>query len=226
MREPIEQREITTQPGERAELTLVDGTRVVLAPASTLRYTVDLGSAPRRELTLEGEAYFDVAHLERRPFLVRTSHTVTEDLGTRFEIRAYLADSAVRVVVEQGQVSVSGGSRGSASLPPEPRIVSGGSVAYADRGGDVRVAEGSAGSYLAWTHGELRFDRTPLTDALAEIGRWYDIDLQLGNAQLANKSLTASFRGDPVDDVLHTLERALSVRVQRQGRTMTLYPTQ
>jgi transmembrane sensor len=167
-----------------------------------------------------------VAHVEGRPFQVRTAHTVAEDRGTRFDIRAYPVDAEARVVVAEGEVAVSGAPGGSAAGGDGPVLVRGGSVAYADSVGGVRVAPGvAADSYLAWTRGELRFVGTPLPEALAQLGRWYDIDLRLGDTRLETKSLTASFRADPVDDVVHTLERVLSVRVQRDGRTMTLYPT-
>src|SRR5690349_5983425 len=89
-------REFATGRGQRATIRLVDGSRVELGYASTLRVRqIDGG---RRELFLEGEAVFDVVHDESRPFIVHAANATTEDLGTVFSVRAYPGDSAVRVV--------------------------------------------------------------------------------------------------------------------------------
>jgi transmembrane sensor len=81
----------------------------------------------------------------------------------------------------------------------------------------------AADRYLAWSDGRLTFEDTPLPEAAAEIGRWYDLDIQLGDARLASKMLTATF-DDPPAAVLVALEGALGVRATRAGRVVTLYP--
>ncbi|MGQ0539853.1 MAG: FecR domain-containing protein, partial [Gemmatimonadaceae bacterium] len=97
-------REFATARGQRATIRLLDGTRVELGYASTLR--VAPFRAGRRELWLEGEAIFDVIHDERRPFVVHAANAITQDLGTLFSVRAYPDDDDVRVVVVSGLVSL------------------------------------------------------------------------------------------------------------------------
>src|SRR5690606_13337061 len=97
-------RTYTTRPGQRAEMRLPDGTRVVLSVASTLRVPESYGDRSR-SVALEGEAYFEVAHDDARPFRVHTARAIATDLGTRFGVRAYSGD-AVTVVVREGAVSL------------------------------------------------------------------------------------------------------------------------
>ena len=94
-----------TAAGEREAVTLVDGTRVTLAPTSRLQLPADYGQAGR-EMTLEGEALFEVMHNAAHPFRVRSGRVVTEDIGTRFAVRAWDNGAAVQVAVVEGRVGV------------------------------------------------------------------------------------------------------------------------
>ena len=93
--------------GQQANLDLSDGTRVVLSPESHLRIPGDF-AAPggRREVTLEGEAYFAVTHDSLRPFVVHKAHGSAEDLGTAFIVSAYPETEGTRLAVREGQVAL------------------------------------------------------------------------------------------------------------------------
>src|ERR1051325_1224728 len=92
---------------QRLNVRLGDGTRVLLAPESRLRLATDFGRQ-RRDVYVEGEAYFEVQHDSPRPFTVFAANSSTRDIGTAFAVRSYPQDRAVRVVVREGQVALSG----------------------------------------------------------------------------------------------------------------------
>lgn len=216
-----------TTRGERAVLTL-DGATVVLGPESVLRISGSYGVRDRT-VSLTGHAYFDVTHDPGRPFRVWASGVLTEDIGTRFDIRAYTRDSMMRLVVADGAVTVltphaPAGAPPDGASPLSPVIVTHGMMATAGADGVLRVRSGLATDrYLSWTDGRLAFDDTPLPEVVAELSRWYDLDIRLGDPQLASRTLTASF-DDPPAPVLVALEGALGVRATRVGRVVTLYP--
>jgi ferric-dicitrate binding protein FerR (iron transport regulator) len=79
--------------------------------------------------------------------------------------------------------------------------------------------------YVGWAEGVLTFDETPLQDAIARLGRWYDLDIQLTDTALARRRFTATFHDEPVSQVLRTLEIALDVRARQTGRLVTLSPS-
>jgi ferric-dicitrate binding protein FerR (iron transport regulator) len=214
-----------TSRGERAVVTL-DGARVVLGPESVLRIAGGYGIRDRT-VSLVGRAYFDVAHDDRRPFRVWAGGVVAEDIGTRFDVRAYAGDSTTRLVVADGAVAIrSGATGGRIAGPPVPAVVvSRGMMATAGVDGVVRVRSGvAADRYTSWSDGRLVFENTPLADVLVELGRWYDLEIRMGDPRLGSKSLTATVDDDPAAATLVALEGALDVRAVRVGRVVTLYP--
>ncbi len=216
-----------TARGERAALTL-DGATVVLGPESVLRISGTYGVRDRT-VSLTGHAYFDVTHDAAHPFRVWAGGILTEDVGTRFDIRAYALDSTLRLVVADGAVEVltptaPADTRRDSAEPLSPVIVTHGMMATSGADGVLRVRSGVATDrYLSWSDGRLAFDDTPLPEVVAELSRWYDLDIRLGDPRLASRTLTASF-DDPPAAVLVALEGALGVRATRVGRVVTLYP--
>src|SRR5256714_7971030 len=104
---PPPSREFATGPGQRAELSLPDGSRILLSVATRLRLPRDFG-AHQRSVELDGEAYFVVRHDPAHPFVVRTPYGTAEDLGTEFDVHAYGHEDGVAVVVARGRVALRG----------------------------------------------------------------------------------------------------------------------
>jgi transmembrane sensor len=211
-------REFATPAGQRLQLTLPDSSRVLLSVGTRLRVPRDFGHRARA-VELDGEAYFVVRHDPRRPFLVRTRQGVTEDLGTSFDVRAYAQEDYVQVVVASGRVSLrAGGADPVLSLRSRDRGV-------IDARGVLTATSGVAlGDYLAWTRGTLVFHDAPLQHVVAQLGRWYDVDIDVRAAPWAGERLTISFATRSVDEALATLAQVLDARWTRSGRTVRLTP--
>lgn len=210
-------------PGQRAEFRLSEGTRVVLAPGSRLTVPVDYDSLAR-VVTLEGQAYFDVAHDVTKPFVVRAGDALVHDLGTRFDIRAFRNEAAVRVVVTQGKVQLGRAPAAGRAMAAEsgPRLVAG-DVGRLRSTGAVSITRGvDTARFVAWTKGHLVFNRTPIREALAELSRWYDVDVRLADTSLDDRTLTATLRDQPLAEVLSLVALSLGADLERMGRTATL----
>jgi transmembrane sensor len=222
-------REIATKSGQRATLDLADGSRVVLAAGSRLRipgdFDVRRGGARRRELYLEGKAYFEVKHDSTRPFIVRTATAVTEDLGTEFVVSGYPEMRATQVAVVSGRVALR-----AMSQPQQSRLtlLRPGDVGRLDTTGRTTVARNVAlAPYLSWTRGVLAFDAVPLREALAELSRWYDVEFELrgpGKSRFDSLRITGEFREEPVNLAMQRLALMLGARVTQVGRTIQLSP--
>ena len=206
-------REVATASGQRATIDLADGSRVILGPRSRIRTPERFGEGPR-DVSLEGEAYFEVHHDSANPFRVHAAGGVAEDVGTRFVVRAYASESALRVVVAEGRVSV---ARGGAA----PVALGGGQLATLDAAGVSSVRAVDTAAYVAFTDGRLVFDGTPLEEVVGELGRWYDLDIRLAAPAFADRHISASFTGLAEDDVLGAVAAAAGLRFTRQGRTVT-----
>jgi transmembrane sensor len=211
-----------TDRGQRETITLADGTELTLAPGSRVRLGAGYGQ-PRRELWLDGEAMFVVVHDATRPFVVRTANAVTVDVGTRFVVRAYPEDRSVRVAVVDGAVALSDSGVGAgvrATLRP-------GMVGRVEASGVTTVAQpADIEAYTAWTHGELVFDKTPVRGAIAELARWYGVDIELADSSVAHGTITGSFEHEPVDDVLKVVAATIGATVRHDGtRVVFARPT-
>jgi ferric-dicitrate binding protein FerR (iron transport regulator) len=213
-------RELTTAAGERAGITLGDGIDVMLAPGSRLRYTPGTGSG-RREVYLEGEALFRVQHDTARPFIVHTADAVTEDIGTEFSVRRYLAERTTRVVVGEGRVALRGIPKSGATMSGTE--LGAGDLARVGRDGRAPVVRKvDARRYFAWKDGWIVFDDARLSSVSADLARWYDIDIVVADSTLLDRRLVASFRAATVDDALHIVASSLGVNVERHGRRVVI----
>lgn len=210
-----------TARGERAEFRLADGTRVMLGPESRLAVSAAYGT-DSREVELEGQAYFEVVHDERRPFAVRAKDAIARDLGTRFDVRAYRGEAGVRVVVAEGKVAL--GSRSTAQdVSMAGQVLAANQIGELRANGQVAVRTNvNVATYLGWTSGHLVFEDTPLVDALPELNRWYNLDFRLGDSSLAHLPLTGTLEDRPTAATLDLLAIALGVKVERRGGTVIL----
>lgn len=224
---------VATERAQVGTVYLSDGTRVLLGAESELRFAPSLG-AVARDVYLDGNAYFEVKTDPRRPFRVHTAQGVTEVLGTRFGVRAYGADSMTTVVVAEGRVRLeqvppddAGGSRGPgrAAVERNAVVLDPGDLGRVTTRGELeKQRDVAVDRYLAWTERRLVFTDTPLRDIAAELQRWYDVEIAVGEESLGRRRLSASFGYEPLDAVLDHLAIALGVRVVRDGQAITFQP--
>lgn len=188
----LSETEIVTGAGEMTTLSLGDGSSIRVGPQSRLRLSEEEG---RRMAWLEGRAFFGVHADAQRPFTVKTSRGEAEVLGTRFEVRT---EEEFRVLVVDGSVSVSaGGAELQLSEGEMSRSVDG------KRPSTERVADVYA--YLDWLGNAIVFQATPFERALREIERRYGVDVSLEDPALGDMTVTATFTGRPVEQVIFVL---------------------
>ena len=210
-------REVSTAVGQRAEVRLGEGSVVTLGAMSRLRFPTVMGPH-QREVQLEGEAHFAVTHDSAHPFIVRAAGTKVVNLGTAFVLRAYPTDRRVQVVVSEGRVSLSADRRDA----PEAVLVAGQMARLAQDESIPVVSAVDPSDYTEWLRGRLMFDDTPLAAVVDELSRWYDVELRLGDPELANETFSATFDIGSLSETLRTIATVLHLRVERQGSVVVL----
>ncbi len=210
-------REYATAPGQRETVTLGDGTKFTLAPASRLRLAGDFGHAAR-EVYLEGEANFAVAHDASRPFVVNASGAIVRDIGTQFDVRRYPGEPIVRVVVAEGMVALAaGGARRYRPLRAGDLAIVADTTVAVTHDADVAALTG-------WSHGELTFRNRPLGEVVVDLSRWFGVDVQLADPGLARRLVTATVTDEPVGAAMDVLAPAFGTIWERRGTTIVLRP--
>jgi ferric-dicitrate binding protein FerR (iron transport regulator) len=221
---PASSQLVSTLRGQRLSFWLPDGSRLVLGPASRLRYDVAADSVAAhpshlRQVWLSGEAVFRVVHHADRPFVVHAANGLTaEDLGTTFVVESYPREPT-RVAVDSGLVALHVGGTVATEITPG-RV---GTLAADHR--TVAVGPADRGHFFGWTDGALRYSEAPLTDVAAGLGRAYDLDIRITDAAvIGRRVVNFAIDGETADQALDVLVRALpGVQYDRHGRVVTLF---
>lgn len=202
--------------GQRAEVTLGDGTRVWLNAGSTLCYAAGFG-ARQREVSISGEAFFDVARDERRPFVVSTGGVKIKVLGTKFNVSAY-GPVAATVSLVAGSVEVTADDSGGGSVKMSPQD----QVRYS--GGELRLIRGFDPDELLWREGIHAFRNTTLGEIAGQLEFYYHTRIVIRNPEAAAARYSGKFRQkDGVYEILRLLRQAQRFDIAKDDSTGVIY---
>ena len=189
--------------GAQRELVLADGSQVLLDSGSRLQIERHLRS---RQLELfEGQARFTVVHADA-PFIVHSQGVRVRDIGTVFDVRSDVR--GVRVGVLEGAVEVGIGHGTVQPLRAGQQL-----LAAAGELGEVQAV--ASGAMEAWRSSVLRFDGTPLRDAIVDLQRYSEVPLQLADERTRGLRLSGEFDSRQVRALLEQLPAVLPVTVVR-----------
>jgi len=206
--------EKTVPFGQKIQMQLTDGTVVWINSGSKLKFPTKFTGA-KRELYLEGEAYFDVAHDASRPFIIHTGKVATQVLGTAFDIKAY-GPSEFDVTVTRGKVSVGLIDQQLGVLTSEQGL-SYNSISKLSKRYPVTLAK------LRWMYGDLIFDNMKMADAAETLERWYDVKITITNPQIRSRRFSASFlKHEHIGQVLNVLSEIAHFSYKQQGKSFTI----
>ncbi len=166
----LEFNQLIIPKGTFYHLVLSDGTKVWLNADSKIKYPVSFGK-DKREVSLHGEGYFEVAKDSPRPFIVSTDKMDVKVLGTTFDVNTYEDEGKSFVVLVEGLVEVSAGKG-------ESRIITPGHMAEVnmyDVQAKIRVSRCDTEHYVAWKNGNFSFRHASLTEILKRVSRYYDV---------------------------------------------------
>jgi transmembrane sensor len=209
---------LSTSKGETYQVRLPDGTRVWLNAASSLTYASSLTVAGKRNVELNGEAYFEVAKDKTHPFVVQTKGQEVEVLGTHFNVSSYDNALATQTTLLEGSVRVSAGTDAAAVLKPGQQSVL--------RDGDrIQVKSVDVNEAVAWKDGYFRFYEVDLETFMNTIARWYDIDVVYEGGIAQYKDLAfggAVSRSKNISEVLKILAQTGKVSYRVEGKKVTI----
>ena len=158
---------ITTPRGGQYQVVLPDGTEVWLNAASSLTFpTVFTGAT--RQVTLKGEAYFQVAPQRRQPFEVLTGETSVQVLGTHFDINAYNDEPVQKTTLLEGSIRVCNGGQSALLHPGQEAVIAGASM---------HVGAGDPDLAVAWKNGFISFRGADIQTIMRMIEKWYDVSV-------------------------------------------------
>jgi ferric-dicitrate binding protein FerR (iron transport regulator) len=188
--------------GQKLTVFLSDGSKVKLNAESKIRYQKPLGE-DSRVVYLEGEAFFEVVPDKSRPFIVRSANLETKVLGTSFNVKAYPGAHHINVAVKTGMVSVinteqkpSNSQNKSIVLSPTEM------VSFSKENNDMSVTTYDPKEVLSWSEGVLYFNDATMEQFVAELERWYGIEIVVERKTKIKKGIVGEFKDQSLEEIL------------------------
>jgi len=182
--------------GQRSQITFYDGTRVWLNSGTKLKYPV-VFSTKTRDVSIEGEAYFNVAKDAKHPFVVSSGKMKVEVLGTNFNICAYSDENEFSTTLEEGSVKVYNTKNGKfMKMNPGEQVV-------LDRNADsFKLLRVDTDLYTSWKENLLKFDDATFEEVIKKMERWYDVRIEVAPGINTKERFTMTIKTESLREML------------------------
>jgi ferric-dicitrate binding protein FerR (iron transport regulator) len=202
---------ILTSDTSKTNIVLSDGSHVWLNSNSSFKYPKKFGK--NREVYLEGEAYFEIAHDPAHPFIVHASNTQTRVLGTKFNIRSYPSEKMVAITVSDGKVCFGISENKKATLIPGEKCV------YNKQTSNIEKIENDDPNFMSWKTRGFGFHESTLESVFTTLAEVYHFKFHFENTMTKQRELTATFINRPLDEVLKTIAVSSELSIALQNGT-------
>lgn len=202
--------------GKRSTITLADGSKVWLNSGSVLEFPAQFSEENREIHLISGEMYIEVTPDREKTFYVHTSDFKVMVTGTKFNITAY-ADNPKSVVLVEGGVSLQAESRNEQQLLPNEQAI------LADNGIFI-TQHVEVDRFISWKNGYLTLDKTPMTEVLRQIGRYYNLSFNFEHdIDLQKRTCTGKiYLSDNLDNVMTTVGLLSSTQYKKEGNQISI----
>jgi ferric-dicitrate binding protein FerR (iron transport regulator) len=244
---PVVTKELVSKNGSRSFIELSDGSKLWLNAGSKVTYLTPFADG-KRELTLSGEAYFDVKHDPAHPFVIHTGKLNVRVLGTTLNVKAYPGDSLTETTLIKGKVEVEFNNHTHTSVvlqPSEKLIVSTGrnqsDLPDAGRTGSsaTPVKEQAAPKIVttsvipdstdgtieetSWVENKLVFRKEPFAQLALKLERWYNVKIRFDNEKYKMDELTGAFKDQRIGEVMQALQLTSAFHYRISGDTIHIW---
>jgi ferric-dicitrate binding protein FerR (iron transport regulator) len=212
---PVIMQTIYVPEGQRAEIMLVDGTKVWLNAKTSFSFP-NCFTGTERRVELNGEAYFDVTRDESRKFIVHAGTYQVNVLGTEFDVKAYRQNNQFETTLVKGSIEI-GSDQTNEKIRLTPNT-----KAYTDNGRLVQAKLANYDHFL-WKEGIIAFENESVKDIFEKLQLYYDIRIDVKNKKILNDPYIGKFRTkDGVEHVLKVLQLRYKFRYTKDSDSNTI----
>lgn len=205
----------STDKGQKATFTLQDGTKIHLNAASQITFPEYFGDSVR-EISLEGEAYFEVAKDKQRPFIVKCGGLHTKVLGTSFNINAYPETEKVKVVLIEGKVQVGKvDMKDSIVLQPSEMAL------FDKEKFSLEKLNVNTREFTAWKEGVILFQKAPFEEIQQVLERWYDVRFEYQKPPTM-QGFTGEFKNQSLKAVMDGISFSVGFSYNIEGKKVII----
>lgn len=194
--------------GEKSQLILPDGSRVWVNSESTVSYPSNFIDG-QREIKLSGEAYFEVAKLKNKPFVVKTRSYDIKVLGTKFNVMAYADFDRTETSLIEGRIEI---QKGEQSIPVVPGEI------FTCSNDKYSIKEAKVDQTAKWKDNIFDFDQITFKELIARMERWYDVNIEIKSPELEGILYSGIFKNEEtIGQALNTIQLTLPIRCTNVG---------
>ena len=214
--EPVRLNRLVVPRGGEYKLTLADGTKIWMNAESELEYPIHF-SDTARNVSLKGEAYFEVAKDKHKPFHVRVGDLDIQVYGTMFNVNTHVSGKIQAVLVE-GKIGVQVLKTGDQIILHPSQLVN-----YDMIQKKMEVKQVNTRRYTAWRNGRFLFEEERLENVLEQLSRWYDVEIVYTNTEVKDLLIFGSMKHyDSIEVILNAIEKNVNVHFKINGKTITV----
>jgi transmembrane sensor len=203
---------VETPRGGEYRIALSDGSVVTLNSGSKLSFPTGF-RGQERKVTLEGEAFFEVAKNPDRPFVVDIAGRSVRVLGTKFNLSNYEEEKGVIATLLEGGILFTDQGNHQIKLHPNQQVTS--------EAAKLSLRNVDASDFMAWTKGEFLFNDVPLATVMQKVARWYNVEFDATALPEKNLYLKISRKAN-ISDLLKMVSTATALKFELQGNTILL----
>jgi ferric-dicitrate binding protein FerR (iron transport regulator) len=196
------------------ESTLPDGTQVALNAGSSLKYPENF-KGKEREVILQGEAFFDVTHDEKKTFVIKAQELQIKVLGTSFYVNTQRNENTIEVVLMKGSVQLDFNEKQMVLKPGDKAII-------LKHHGEIVRQENNDPNLLSWKTKIMQFTDTPLHEIVEVLENVYHKDIVVLTPEINNRVVTATFEGQSLEAVLLVLQSTINIAAKPNGNRIEL----
>lgn len=187
-----------TSKGGNSNIILPDGSKVVLNADSKLSYPKIFNDSIRN-VVLIGEAFFDIEHDSKRPFIVDANEIKIKVLGTTFNVKSYSKDEKIETTLVTGKVELIKDDETPVILAPSQKAV------FYKTQNKLKIEEVNSSNVVAWRKGKLVFKNTSMKEVVIDLERKYNVKFIINSQKLLEYEYTGTFDNLSIDEVLELL---------------------
>lgn len=247
--QPLAYHTVLVPNGSKAEVKLADGTEVTLNGGSQLTYPEQFIDA-KREVTLAGEAYFDVERDETRPFFIQTADIKIRVLGTSFNVKAYPEDNAVETFVTSGKVEIELATKYEQdqkvflSSNEKAVFIKSGIQIHKEGTGELTenqsreekqkinneydkpqlliTEQKNSEEEIAWRQDKFIFKNEPMEDLIKKLKRWYGVEIELNKEGLKKYHFTGTFEQETIEQVMNAMAYSIPIEWKKDRKKILI----
>lgn len=208
--------EVAAEHGQKAVLTLPDGTKVLLNSDSKIKYSTAYNQK-HRNVELLGEAFFDVEKNEKLAFVVHAGDLDIKAVGTAFNVKAYPNEELISTTLTEGKLLLTSGKE-EISLLPNERV-----EFRKDEMTMNKINLQSAENSIGWMNDKLSYENASLEDVVADFIRIYNIDIQFASESIKQQRFTGQIENNGLEAVLKVISLSSPIRVEYSDSLVRLY---